>query len=203
MCFERAITAWRTYVNSTRKRRSKQDGETSAAPRTVVARLFNVVRRACVTLLQFLAALTLGVLATLLVSLPWLLRALAVLIWLAAALVGIQTIQTLYSPTSSIPLFALQFAVILLMVAWVTYTFIRKIQIWGALIAGGLVVWSLAQGILWLAAHWQSADLFFGMLPTLVFVVGVFAEAAHLRAKRKTGSQTAQPELDTTGGIPA
>jgi hypothetical protein len=159
--------------------------------------LLRYVSSAVKYLLVFLTALVLGIAGTILYALPWLLRAAAVFIWLAAAFVGIQTIQTLYSPTtdSSIPIFALKFAVIFLMVAWVSYAFEKEIQIWGALVVCGLLVWATALGALWLAEHWTYANLFFGVLPTLVFAVGMFSEAAHLRRKKKLHTKTMQPEI--------
>jgi hypothetical protein len=169
---------------------------------TMIVNLLNAIRIAITVLIQFLAILFLAILAAILIALPWLLRAASMLIWLAAAFVGIQTIETIYSPTTEfIPLFALKFAVIYLMVAWVVFALKERIQLWGTLVANGLIVSSFSYGALWIADHWQYANLFFAILPTLIFAVGTFSLAIRLRMKRN-------PEVDmrhseTVEAIPA
>ena len=154
---------------------------------TIIIRLVNVIGSALVTLMQFLTAMVLGIIAMILIALPWLLRAASILIWLFGAFVGIQAIQTIYSPTtSSIPLFALQFAVIILMVAWALFAFLLEgNQLWGILTAGGITTWACSHGALWLANHWKYADLFFGIFPTSIFITTYFYMAVRTRALKQ------------------
>lgn len=151
---------------------------------TIIIRLVNVIGSALVTLMQFLTAMVLGIIAMILIALPWLLRAASILIWLFGAFSGIQAIQTIYSPfTLPIPLFTLQFAVIILMVACVLFAFLKEGKhLWGILTAGGVISWACSQGAIWLAIHWEYANVFFGVFPTSIYITTCFYTAVRARA---------------------
>lgn len=152
----------------------------------IISILIQFVFNAIKYLLGFLTIFILGIAGAAMYALPWLIRLATILIWLIAGLIGIQTIQAIYSPFSdSIPLFALQFAVIVIMVAWALVAMKDGRQVWGILATGGLVVASFSYGALWLVDHWKYADLFFRILPTSLFVSGMFYITVRMRAKRK------------------
>lgn len=151
----------------------------------IIASLLLQIQRIVVVLTEFLLALFLGGVTAVLFAIPWLFRFAAILVWLIAAFSWIQTIQLIYAPaTNSTPLFALQFAAILLMVAWAIAAIRDGKQIWGVLIAGGLVGWLLSILAIWLFEHWEYADVFFKVLPPTLFAVGMIFSVT--RARRLT-----------------
>lgn len=141
----------------------------------------------------FLRILILGIVVALLYAIPWLLRAAAVVGWLVAGYIGITTIDAIYAPYSpSIPLLALQFAVIIAMVAWSVVMLIANPKhIWGGLAAGGLVLYGLAHGANWMMAHWQYANLFFRVLPPALFSAMLLFETIRLRLMRQAEGKIA------------
>lgn len=127
--------------------------------------------------LGFLSILFLGILGAVLFAIPWLLRAASVLIWLISGYLAISAIDDFYQQyvSSPIPVLALQFAAILLMVAWAMVGVMQKGSnaIWGLLAAGGIVIsvffWKV---IPWMFFHWPHySDLFFRVLPSALFIV--------------------------------
>jgi hypothetical protein len=158
----------------------------------LTAKLLGVLRRALLALTDFLLSLFLGGIAAILLVLPWLLRLMAVLVWLTAAFIGIETINIIYAPYSpAIPLIALQFAVILASVAWIAYLLNRNARfLWGGMAAGGLVIGGMALGAAWMAEHWKYASLFFRVLPPALFSVLLIHETVRLRALRQMGKLT-------------
>ncbi len=163
----------------------------------ILTSLLRFVLGSARTLLEFLAIFMLGIVWIVLFALPWLLRLFAVLLWLAAGYIGITKLDELYSPyiSSPIPLFALQFALIILMVATPMVGMLRKPEfIWGALAVGGFLIgiifWMLVP---WLLQHWDHARLFFRILPSAIYIVLLIA--ATLRLKRL--------QLITKGGDPS
>jgi hypothetical protein len=128
----------------------------------IISTLLTFVFNAIKYLLGFLTIVILGVVGAVLYALPWLLRAAALLVWLGGAYVGITSIQTICAPFSpAIPVIALQFAVILILVAWITILLRANTKFfWGGMAAGGLVAGGAASGAAWLLEHWQYADLF-------------------------------------------
>ena len=135
-------------------------------------------------LYEFVIVIALGLLVAFLAALPWLLRMTAMLSWLFAAWFGLNAIQTIYAPYSpAIPVIALQFSVILILVGWVLVVLSKNTNfIWGGMAAGGLVMGSAAIGAIRLLAHWQHADLFFHVLPPALFAILLIYETTHLRS---------------------
>ncbi len=131
----------------------------------------------------FFKVLFLGIAVALLYAIPWLLRAAAVVGWLVAGYAGITTVNAIYAPFSPIlPVLALQFAVIATMVAWaITMLIFDPKKIWGGLAAGGLVLYGFSYSANWLRIHWQYADLFFRVLPSVLFSVMLLFETIRLR----------------------
>ena len=147
--------------------------------------VFNAIKY----LLEFLAIIILGILGAILYSLPWLLRIVALLIWLGGDYLGISTIQAIYFPISpAIPVIALQFAVILMSVGWLLIVLNKNTKlVWGGMAAGGLVIGGASIGSIWLLSHWQYADLFFRVLPPALFSVLLIYETIRLRSLRRNG----------------
>lgn len=131
---------------------------------------------------RFLAKLFLGLLTALLLALPWLLRAAALIGWLTAAGYGMNAVRTIYAPfTQPIPLMALQFALILAQVCWLAAVFLyAREQVWGGMVMGGLAV----GGAAWLALRlhsWEYGELFFTLLPPALFAVLLIYTTVRLR----------------------
>ena len=150
----------------------------------LIANLLSFIVKVFTTLVQFLIVIVLGLVAAVLFALPWLLRVAALLIWLTAAYMGFTSIQTIYAPYSpAIPVIALQFSVILILVGWVIIVLSKNTSfVWGGMAAGGLVVGGASIGSIWLLAHWQHADLFFRVLPPALFSILLIYETLHLRS---------------------
>ena len=154
----------------------------------LITNLLTIIVKVFITLLQFLVVVVLGLVAAVLFALPWLLRASAILLWLTAAYLGFTSIQTIYAPFSpTMPVIALQFAVMLVSVGWVLIVLNKNPSfIWGGMTVVGLVVGGVSIGSVWLSVHWQYADLFFRVLPPALFSVLLIYETLHLRSMRHT-----------------
>jgi len=145
---------------------------------------------------RFLAKLLLGLLTAFLLALPWLLRAAALIGWLAAAGYGMNAVQAIYAPfTPTIPLMALQVALILAQVSWVAVVFLyARERVWGGMVMGGLAV----GGAAWLALRlqsWEFGELFFRLLPPALFAVLLIYLTIRLRpAARAKASAAAEVE---------
>ena len=145
----------------------------------------NLLAQAAKGLTQFLMQLLLGILAALLYIIPWLLRAASVVGWLASAFIALRTVNAIYSPFSDqVPVFALQFAVILLTIAWAMIGLMDGRDIWGLLAAGGFVMSALSYGAAWLMETWAYADLFFRVLPVSLLAVGMITISVRARKRR-------------------
>ena len=142
--------------------------------------LFNAIKY----LLEFLAIVVLGVAGAILYALPWLLRVIALLLWLGGDYLGISSVQTIYAPNSpAIPVIALQFALILMSVGWLLIVLSKNTSlVWGGMTAGGLVIGGASIGSIWLLAHWRYADLFFRVLPPALFSLLLIYEMIRLRS---------------------
>ncbi len=164
----------------------------------LISNLITLIIKVFKALIQFLIALVLGLVAAVLLALPWLLRLVSLGAWLAAIFslgawlaaiyAGIQSIQRIYSPFSSaIPLISLQFALTLIAVAWMMTLFISNHKyLWGGLLASGIVIGGGAQGANWLAANWKYAGLMFHALPPALFALLLIYETIHQKRKRQT-----------------
>jgi len=143
----------------------------------------------------FLLILLFGVFGAFLYALPWLLRAASVLAWLAAGYLAITEIDELYRPyaASRIPVFALQFAIIVVMVGWITTGFLQrknKNMVWGMFATGGILIggffWKLVP---WLFTRWPLAtDLIFRILPSAMFMVLLIVMTLRLKWLRLSGT---------------
>lgn len=143
------------------------------------------IMQAAAGLIQFLKQLVLGIVAAILYALPWLLRIISIVAWLVSLFMCIQTIETIYSPFSDeVPLFALQFGAVLLMVLWAMVGMMAGKQVWGILAAGAIILGLITQGAAWLSAQWLYADLFFRVLPSVLLAVGMITLGIRTRAKR-------------------
>lgn len=139
-------------------------------------------------LVEFLVTAALGVIAAVVLALPWILRAGSVLLWLAGGYEGIKCIEAVYgSTTPKIPLLALEFGVILGLVVWLMGVMIAKgaQAIWGGFASAGGAAYAAARwGIPALQAHWIYADLFFRVLPAALFAMLLIVFSVRMRAKR-------------------
>ena len=87
---------------------------------TIISTLLTFVIKAFIYLLEFLVIVILGIVGAILYALPWMLRVAALLLWLGGAYLGFNSIQLIYSPFSpTIPVIALQFAIILISIGWI------------------------------------------------------------------------------------
>jgi hypothetical protein len=164
--------------------------------------LTRFIKRALQTLIEFLTIVFLGVVASGLFALPWLIRVVFLFAWLFAAWFGLNAIQTIYSPfTDEIPLMSLKFALIFIQVAWLSLMLLyAQKYIWGGLAMGAIMV----GGFSWLALvvweHWRYANLFFRILPSALFSALLIYETIHLRSiRRGHGVKLSAPAFDWLG----
>lgn len=155
----------------------------------IISMLLTFVVNAIKYLLGFLTIVILGVVGAVLYALPWLLRLVALLLWLSGSYLGITLIETIYSPFSpAIPVIALQFAVILISVGWIAILLREKTEFfWGGIAAVGLAVGGAAISSSWLVIHWRYADLFFRVLPPALFSALLIYETIRLRSINRNG----------------
>jgi hypothetical protein len=161
----------------------------------VISSLLAAIWKALKTLLEFLAVILLGIVAALLLIMPWLLRALALIGWLAGTFLIWLTINQLYGAfTPALPLMALTAVPAILSAALVVWLFYRAQQgkLWGAMTLWGVIGWLIWKGSL-LLAKWQYGLLAIQILPAALSAVlliyinirwGVVIRARRLVAKR-------------------
>lgn len=146
------------------------------------------------TLVEFLLVLVLGLLAGILFALPWLLRGFTVLAWFAAGFVAITVIQEFYAPfvSSPIPVYALQFAAIFLMLIWPVIGMLKggKNRIWGMLAACAILVASFfLKTVPWLLSTWpEYTELGLRLLPSALFMVLLISTTLRMKTLRTTGA---------------
>jgi len=147
--------------------------------------LMKKLAAAAKVIFDFLTILFLGVFLALLTILPWLLRVGAILLWLTGGYTAVMAIQIIYSPFSNREeLLALQFAVILLMVALVMILFlVRRRYLWGGLALGGFLAYELASNATRLANS-EYAGLIFRVLPPALLSVGMIVITIRLKKLR-------------------
>jgi hypothetical protein len=140
---------------------------------SVVSSLLTAIWKALRTLGEFLVVILLGVIAALLFILPWLLRALALIGWLAGTFLIWLTINNLYSTnTPALPLTALTAVPAILSAALVVWLFYRGQQgrLWGAMALWGVIGWLIWKGSL-LVAGVQYGSLIVQVLPAALSAV--------------------------------
>jgi hypothetical protein len=153
----------------------------------IISMLLTFVINAIKYVLEFLTIIILGSVGAVLYALPWLLRVVALLLWLGGDYLGITLIQTIYAPNSpAIPVIALQFAVILGSVGWLLIVLSKNTRlVWGGMTVGGIFIGGVSIASNWLLSHWRYADLFFRVLPPALFSVLLIYETIHLRSIRR------------------
>lgn len=152
--------------------------------------------------LNFLREIAIGILVAVFHLIPWLLRAASILGWLIAIIMCINTLHSIYSPfTDVVPMFALQFGVILLMVQWAMYGLRNGKSVWGLLFAGAISLWCISEGLTWLSINWQYANLFFRVLPPALLAVGMITISIRTRTRRLShiSSKKNQTTIEVTG----
>ena len=143
----------------------------------VISSLLKFIWGALKYLVGFLTVLFLSILGALLYALPWILRVAVLLGWLASGYVAMTCIEDIYSQqvSSPIPVLALQFAIMIVMVAWIMIGMMQKGNdaIWGLLAAGGIVVGSFFGRIIpWVLLRWPFfTELVLRVLPSSLFIV--------------------------------
>ena len=161
----------------------------------VISNLVNVIWKALKTLGEFLVVVILGIVAALLFIMPWLLRALALIGWLAGTFLIWLTINNLYgASTPTLPLMALTSVPAILSAALVVWLFYRGQQasLWGAMTLWGIIGWLIWKGSLDLV-KWKYGSLVVQVIPAVLSAVlliyinirwGVVIRARRLVSKR-------------------
>ncbi|HXF85505.1 MAG TPA: hypothetical protein VNK49_08950 [Anaerolineales bacterium] len=133
----------------------------------IILNLLNVILKALRILAEFLAVVLLGLLAAILLVLPWLLRALAFLGWLGGTFLMWTTVERLYgSFTPDLPLLALTAVPAILSSLLVVWLFYRGRQghLWGAMTLWGVMGWIIWRGATKLLG-WEYGWLVIRILP--------------------------------------
>ena len=154
--------------------------------------LIEALIRAVVIAVQFLWIAILGFLVACFYLLPWLLRIGGLLIsvyGISEMVMAVNAIYAIY--TEPTPLFALYVFVITIQISLVfLIAMLNTRLIWGATyFAGALSLWTTKSGIPLIWRNWEHADLFFRVLPPLLFVVFFIYLTLRGRLKRRPGWQ--------------
>ena len=139
----------------------------------MISSLLTIISKALKTLVEFLTVLFLGLIAGILIFLPWLLRALALLGWLAGTFLLWLTINNLYSSfTPALPLFALTAVPTIISTALVVWLFCRGQQgkLWGAMTLWGVIGWLVWKGSMFIS-KWHYGVLVVQILPAALSAV--------------------------------
>ena len=139
----------------------------------MIASLLNFIWKALKTLAEFLVVLILGLIAGILIVLPWLLRTLALIGWLGGTFLFWKTINDTYGAfTPSLPLFALSTVPAILSTTLVVWLFYRGQQgkLWGVMTLWGVIGWLIWKGSLQLAG-WEYGRLVVQVLPAVLSAV--------------------------------
>lgn len=142
----------------------------------MISNLLNVIWKALKTLAEFLTVLILGLIAGILIILPWLLRILALIGWLTGTFLLWMTVNDTYSGfTPTLPLFAISAIPAILSSALVVWLFYRGQQgkLWGAMTLWGVIGWLVWQGAM-LLAKWEYGSLIVQVLPALLSAMLLF-----------------------------
>lgn len=148
------------------------------------------IARVTRSVIDFSIVLFLGFLAALLFVIPWLLRIVALLVWLAGSYFAIMAIQAAYSPFSQyIEVLALQFAVILAMVAIALLLMLNhKEQLWGGLTLGGVLFLLISYGVI-ILSETEYGGLFLRVLPPALLATSMLAMTIRLKTMRSKGKR--------------
>ena len=154
--------------------------------------LIDALIRALVIAVQFIVLAILGFLVACFYLLPWLLRIAGLLISVYGLYEMVMAVNAIYAIyTEPTPLFALYVFVIAIQISLVfLIAMLNTRLIWGATyFTGALSLWTTKTGIPLIWQHWQHADLFFRVLPPLLFVVFFIYLTLRGRLKRRPGWQ--------------
>lgn len=138
----------------------------------MISNLLNIIWKALKTLAEFLTILILGLIAGILIILPWLLRILALIGWLTGTFLLWMTVNDTYSGfTPTLPLFAISAIPAILSSALVVWLFYRGQQgkLWGAMTLWGAIGWLVWKGSM-LLVKWE-----YGLLVVKVFPAALSA----------------------------
>ena len=139
----------------------------------MIPALLNTISKALKTLAEFLTVLFLGLVAGILIVVPWLLRAVALLGWLAGTFMLWLTVNDLYGTfTPALPLFALTAVPAIISTALVVWLFSRGQQgkLWGAMTLWGVIGWLVWKGSI-LLSKWHYGVLVVQILPAALSAV--------------------------------
>ena len=139
----------------------------------MISSLLKNIQKSLRLLAEFLTVLVLGLIASVIIILPWLLRALALIGWLVGTFLTWLTINNLYGAfTPALPLSALTAIPAILSVALVVWLFYRGKQghLWGAMTLWGVIGLLIWKGSM-LLANWQYGMLVIQVLPAALCAV--------------------------------
>ena len=139
----------------------------------MIPALLNTISKALKTLAEFLTVLFLGLVAGILIVVPWLLRAVALLGWLAGTFMLWLTVNDLYGTfTPALPLFALTAVPAIISTALVVWLFSRGQQgkLWGAMTLWGVIGWLVWKGSMFIS-KWHYGVLVVQVLPAVLSAV--------------------------------
>lgn len=134
----------------------------------------------------FLAHLLIAFGTALLLALPWLIRVGLIFGVFTGLWLSWQTLDALYSGwTPDIPLLTLKGTVVLAAVAWIMITALSPGgNVWGGMMAAGLMLWGLAWGLPWLKSRVVLA-----VLPVLAWSMLMVYSSMIFRFKRERRGQ--------------
>lgn len=163
----------------------------------MISNLLDIIQQALKTLVEFLTVLLFGLLAAILIALPWLLRMVALFGWLAGTFLLWKTVNDLYSLfTPTLPMFALSAVPAILSSALVVWLFSSGNQgkLWGAMTLWGVMGW-LVWRYSMVLMQWQYGTFVVQVLPAALSAVlmltitlrwGPAIRARRMNAKGKT-----------------
>jgi len=162
----------------------------NATQQIIIGKLLHSINKSVPSLMDFLKLLALGFIAALLLVLPWLLKIAAFLVWSVGGYFAIMAIQVAYSPFSQpIEVLALQFAVILVMVA-IALLLMRnhKEQLWGGLTLGGALSLFMTYGVISLSETGYG-NLILRVLPPVLLATSMLSMTIRLKTMRGRGKK--------------
>ncbi len=169
----------------------------------MISKLLNTIRKSLRCLAEFLAVLSLGFIAGVIILLPWLLRALALISWLAGTFLVWLTINSLYGPfTPPLPLFALTTVPAILSVALVVWLFYRGQQghLWGAMTLWGVIGFLVWKGSMVLT-KWHYGSLVIQVLPAALCAVLLLYINIHWGSIIRTRRLVLKDDMSSNDGL--
>ena len=140
----------------------------------IIASLFAALIKGLKTLVLFIAIVLLGILVGIVYAIPWLLRAIAILLWFYGGYLLIMAVETIYAPfTPEVPVMVLQFFVVAVQLfTFLTILMLNPRLIWSALYFTGITpLWLALSGIPASFINWEHADFFYRVLPPTLYML--------------------------------